>query len=111
MSTKIPEGVELKRVTKTMYIVAWERGYVGVNDTSKYSTSLQGWVPDENSSSRLLLGTTEVDYEIPTDDRCFDEKQIEHLKKKKERIIADSRAEQTVIEAKIQSLMALENLA
>ena len=107
MSNEIPECVELKRETKTMYIVGWEKTYV-YGDDSKYATSLQGWEPSEGTE-HILLGTIEVDYEIPTDDRFFDAKQIEMLQAKKQAIIAKSRAEQTEIEAKIQGLMAIEH--
>ena len=100
---------ELKKITATMHIIAYRKSWRH-DDGSAYYTTLSSYLPESKDSDRINLGTIDVDYEIPTDDAYFDEKQIEVLKAKKQRIIADSRMKQQKIDDEINSLLALPHL-
>lgn len=103
------DGVELKRVKGKVAVIMYDRVYYAEGE-SRYGTYLSDY--DENSKyhSDNMIAVIEVEYEIPTNDHCYDLITIEKLKKQKEAIIAESRAKQTEIEGKIQKLIALEHL-
>ena len=98
---------ELKLVTKTQYVYAFEYGDGIIIDGSRYGTFSTTAEPKEDD---ICLGSIEVSYEIPTDDSAYDRKAIEALRNEKKKIIAQSRAEQQKIDDKIQQLSALEYL-
>ncbi len=104
------KNVELKRITRTMHIMFYEVT-CRIDGESKYRTRLCNYGPNSDGSDKdSYIGTVEVSYEIPTDDRFYDMRSVELLKIKKEAVIAKSRMEQTRIEAQIQSLMAIEHV-
>ena len=98
---------ELKLITKTQYVYAFEFGDGLLIDGSRYGTFLASVEPKEDD---ICLGSIEVSYEIPTDDSAYDLKAIEALKAEKAKIIAESRLQQQKIDDKIQQLSALEYL-
>ena len=102
------EGVELKKMTGKVSVIMYESSYPKEGE-SKYATFLSSYHGDGDIGGSDVIDVIEVEYEIPTDDRFFDQLSIAALRKQKQDIIAKSRKEQTEIEGKIQRLMAIEH--
>lgn len=107
---------ELKKISATLTILAFPKSETVCSflaeGESKYYTYLSShdYTNDPADSGHIVLGTVDVDYEVPTDDMYYDMEQIKVLQAKKQALIAKSRMEQQQIDNKIAALTALEHL-